>query len=82
MAKPTIYDVMLNGKKIGGSAQRRTKFGLLHQASIHLQKLDPDVLEKFLPAEIVRTMDENSYALGFDDRNSLKENMKKVFIEH
>ena len=32
---PTKYDVLLNGVKIAGSAQRRTAHGLLHQGSIH-----------------------------------------------
>ena len=32
---PTKYDVLLNGVKIAGSAQRRTAHGILHQGSIH-----------------------------------------------
>jgi len=36
MAHPTKYDVLLGGKKVGGAAQRRTRFGLLHQGSISL----------------------------------------------
>lgn len=36
MAKPTIYDVVIEGKKVGGSAQRRTKYGLLHQGTVAL----------------------------------------------
>jgi len=32
---PTKYDIMLNGRKVGGSAQRRTREGLLHQGSLH-----------------------------------------------
>ena len=36
MAKPTQFDLIYNGKKIGGAAQRRTKMGLLHQSSIFL----------------------------------------------
>jgi lipoate-protein ligase A len=34
MTNPTRFDVMLDGKKIAGAAQRRTKTGLLHQGSI------------------------------------------------
>jgi len=33
-AKPTVYDVMLDGRKIAGAAQRRRKQGYLHQGSI------------------------------------------------
>lgn len=32
---PTRYDLLLNGRKIAGSAQRRTAEGLLHQGSLH-----------------------------------------------
>lgn len=32
---PTRYDLLANGSKIAGSAQRRTKKGILHQGSIH-----------------------------------------------
>lgn len=32
---PTRYDVLANGRKIAGSAQRRMREGLLHQGSIH-----------------------------------------------
>ena len=33
---PTKYDITLENKKISGSAQRRSKLGLLHQAAIYL----------------------------------------------
>lgn len=36
MAQPTQYDLIVNGRKIGGAAQRRTKWGYLHQGSISL----------------------------------------------
>ncbi len=32
---PTRYDLLLEGRKIAGSAQRRTADGLLHQGSLH-----------------------------------------------
>ncbi len=32
---PTRYDLLLDGRKIAGSAQRRTAEGLLHQGSVH-----------------------------------------------
>lgn len=34
-AHPTRYDLLANGRKIAGSAQRRTSQGILHQGSIH-----------------------------------------------
>jgi lipoate-protein ligase A len=33
-ANPVLYDVVANGRKIAGAAQRRTRWGLLHQGSI------------------------------------------------
>jgi len=48
MAKPTKYDVMLGGKKVGGGAQRRTKNGYLHQGTISLALPDRDLLNKVL----------------------------------
>ncbi|MBN2449926.1 MAG: lipoate--protein ligase family protein [Lentisphaeria bacterium] len=32
---PTRYDVLLAGRKVAGSAQRRTPDGILHQGSVH-----------------------------------------------
>lgn len=48
MAKPTKYDVMLEGQKVGGSAQRMTKFGYLHQGSILLGGLSEEFLHSVL----------------------------------
>ncbi|KAF3362832.1 Octanoyltransferase LipM [Chlamydiales bacterium STE3] len=36
MASPTIYDLIVDGKKIAGGAQRKTKKGFLHQGTICL----------------------------------------------
>jgi lipoate-protein ligase A len=36
MAKPTKYDVMWNGRKVAGAAQRKTRKGFLHQGTIAL----------------------------------------------
>lgn len=32
---PTKYDLLLQGRKVAGSAQRRTREGILHQGSVH-----------------------------------------------
>lgn len=37
MAQPTKYDIVINGKKIAGAAQRKTKKGFLHQGTIALK---------------------------------------------
>lgn len=51
MAKPTKYDVMLGGRKVGGGAQRRTKHGFLHQGSISLALPDEAFLDHILLPE-------------------------------
>lgn len=65
MAKPTKYDVMLGGKKVGGAAQRRTKDGLLHQGSIALGIPSREFLEEVLvPGTcIAEAMKRNSFPL-------------------
>ncbi len=48
MAKPTKYDVMLSGRKVGGGAQRRTRHGFLHQGTISLALPDEQLLQEVL----------------------------------
>ncbi len=48
MAKPTKYDLMWEGKKIAGAAQRKTRAGFLHQGTISLVLPPADYLEKVL----------------------------------
>ncbi len=48
MAKPTKYDVMWEGRKVAGAAQRKTKKGFLHQGSIALVMPPPEYLEHIL----------------------------------
>lgn len=50
-ANPVRADVMLNGKKIAGAAQRRTRRGLLQQGSIQNIDLAPD-FEKSLAGQL------------------------------
>ncbi|CCB85525.1 lipoyl protein ligase domain-containing protein [Parachlamydia acanthamoebae] len=65
MAKPTKYDVMLEGRKVGGGAQRRTKHGFLHQGTIALAMPKEDFLQEILlPGTCVMTaMKQHSYLL-------------------
>lgn len=61
MATPTVFDLIIEGRKVGGAAQRRTKKGLLHQASLSLCPPPFDLLEKVLKnQDIVTLMKENS----------------------
>jgi len=49
-ANPVRADVMLNGRKIAGAAQRRTRRGLLQQGSIQYSDLRNDLSERFARA--------------------------------
>jgi lipoate-protein ligase A len=49
MAAPTKYDVVLEGKKVAGAAQRRTRRGFLHQGTIALVMPSSAFLEAVLP---------------------------------
>jgi len=48
MAQPTKYDVVLQGRKIAGASQRKTKKGFLHQGTIALQMPSEEYLESVL----------------------------------
>lgn len=58
MAKPTIYDLFLDGFKVGGAAQRRMKQGFLHQGSICLKLPDKKLLNQIF---IHQTLCEDIY---------------------
>lgn len=73
MAHPTRYDIMLEGRKVGGAAQRRTRDGLLHQASICLTLPPQDCLsDLLLPGNLVAEGMRNSSfpLLGDESSNS------------
>jgi lipoate---protein ligase len=54
MARPTKYDVVLEGRKIAGAAQRRNKRGFLHQGSIALALPSlEEIKELLLPGSLV-----------------------------
>jgi lipoate---protein ligase len=74
MAKPTQYDVMVDGFKVGGAAQRRTKEGFLHQGSISLAMPTKDFLKAVLRVDsnIFDAMQACSYTL-LDGQISSKE---------
>ena len=46
-ANPVVADVLVDGEKIAGAAQRRTRAGLLHQGSIQFAALPPDFRKRF-----------------------------------
>lgn len=63
LAKPTQYDVMFHGKKLGGGAQRRTKEGFLHQGSLSLCLPDENFLRDILQPDsnVLECIKKNSY---------------------
>ncbi|MFA6915585.1 MAG: lipoate--protein ligase family protein [Parachlamydiales bacterium] len=52
MAHPTQYDVVIDGKKVGGAAQRRTKEGFLHHGTICFNVPEVDLLNKLFREEV------------------------------
>ena len=73
MAAATKYDLLLDGLKIGGSAQRKTQFGFVHQASVFLSQPDWESLEGSLQngKELVHAMKLTSSYLGKVSRETL-----------
>lgn len=64
MARPTQYDVVYNGMKIAGAAQRRRKQGYLHQGTISLAFPDMELLADVLHSreEVVQAMAAYTFA--------------------
>jgi lipoyl(octanoyl) transferase len=46
-ANPVRADVMINGRKVAGAAQRRTRRGLLQQGSVQRIRIDSDLTQRF-----------------------------------
>lgn len=91
MAKPTQYDLIIQGKKVGGAAQRRTRQGLLHQGSLSLALPPITLLQDVLKNEqsVVTAMQQHSFCLlqdGWTDRElhearlTLKELIKTAVV--
>jgi len=76
MAKPTVYDLVIEGKKAVGAAQRRSKEGLLHQGSIALRM--PGLQEKaaLKDATLYDLMCRQTYPLELD-----QEKLKRAITE-
>jgi lipoate---protein ligase len=84
MAKPTKYDVMLEGKKVCGGAQRRTKAGFLHQGTISLSIPDQGFLDRLLlDPSVSKAMFENTYPLMADvPLKEARKFLKNTFLAH
>lgn len=81
MAKPTQYDVVYQGKKIAGAAQRRRKQGYLHQGTISLCSPDLKLLKAVLLSkeDIVRAMQTFTFSpVKFADLAGVRPCLQKV----
>lgn len=88
MAKPTIYDLMVDHKKIVGAAQRNKKQGYLHQGSIALQMPAKSLLNKILKDSSNVSDKMNHFTHGILDEYSsekalaaLREEVKSSLID-
>lgn len=88
MANPTKYDVMIQGKKIGGAAQRKTKHGYLHQGSIAIGSLPESFLQEVLAekTQVVEGIRSNSFSLlGQDwsekELNATRETLRQLLLQ-
>ncbi len=81
MAKATKYDVMIEGKKVGGAAQRRKKQGFLHQGTISIAAMPKQFLNKILLPDsgVLAAMVENTYTLLGD--HWTQEELEKTRLE-
>jgi len=59
-ANPVAADVIANGRKIAGAAQRRTRAGLLHQGSILYDALPPHFADAFA-AQLCERLEKRSF---------------------
>ncbi|NGX38904.1 MAG: Octanoyltransferase LipM [Chlamydiae bacterium] len=88
MAQPTKYDVVLQGKKIAGAAQRKTKKGYLHQGTIALKMPSEEYLNAILRPEtkVLEAIQAHTNPLLKTDedlgegRKTLRENLTKHLI--
>ena len=61
MAHPTPYDLLANGKKIAGAAQRKTRLGFLHQGTISILAPPQELLNKLLYEPTAAEIINNSF---------------------
>ncbi len=90
MSHPTQYDLVVQGKKVGGAAQRKTKWGFLHQGSLSLAFPSWELLCKIIKDKtILKSMQMNTYPLLengvtaerlIQSRNEIKESLKNFLI--
>ena len=81
--QPTRYDILSDGKKIAGSAQRRTRQGVLHQGSIRLDRLG-----RLRPGQLLDALKrgfEQTFSVAFSPFRPgprLQEEISRLTAEH
>lgn len=84
-AMPTVYDVMLGGRKVAGAAQRRKGQGFLHQGSVAIVPPDPTLIRTVLldADNILAAMQKTTYAMLSSDLllERKREELKGFLIE-
>ena len=88
MAKPTKYDVLWEGKKVAGAAQRKTKNGFLHQGTISLVMPPPDYLQDLLlkDSQVLAAMQLHTFPLlgnhaSCHEVNQAKRELKALLVD-
>ncbi|ANH79169.1 lipoyl protein ligase domain-containing protein [Candidatus Chlamydia sanziniae] len=90
MAKTSKYDVLLQGKKVGGAAQRKSRQGFLHQGSLFLSGSSKEFYQKFLlPTvvdEVVEEIEKHAFfPLGIEpipqELSQARKDVKETFIQ-
>jgi lipoate-protein ligase A len=89
MARPTQYDVVLEGRKIAGAAQRKRKEGFLHQGTISLVMPSEEYLrEVLLPGNrVLEAIKSATYPLlqgetTLIQRNEAKAELQRLLFKH
>jgi lipoate-protein ligase A len=85
MAKPTQYDVVYQGMKIAGAAQRRRAQGYLHQGTISLALPNLELLEEVLLSkkDVLEAMNIFTFAPVRDakEMKSVREDLQKLLAD-
>jgi lipoate---protein ligase len=84
MATPTKYDLIYNGYKIGGSAERKNKYGLLHQGSVFLFPPNWSTIEEVLldGARSVEAMKKSSASLFTESVSQKRKEQFQKALRH
>lgn len=79
MAHPTKYDLLLSGKKVGGSSQRKNKLAFIHQSSLFLEPIDWPSIKKWLkdPENVLPVL-QNTSASVFSSQRKNRESFRQA----